>query len=186
MEKCYFRVQQKQVIFLKNMKNIEIKVRINNRSRILDILRDLNARKAGILTQVDTYYRTMQGRLKIREERETKTITLIFYFRPDKPNSRISEYQIVQLPKQCASHSKIILAQAFGKSVVVKKKRTLYMYKHTRIHLDRVEKLGNFLELETVIGKQLKSAAQREHAKVIQKLALGTYKHIPVSYSDLL
>lgn len=81
---------------------------------------------------------------------------------------------------------KRFLQKALTTSVIVKKERILYIFQNTRIHLDRVMGLGNFLELETVISKQKMSQAENKHRAVLRALELDTCEKIPVSYSDLL
>ena len=80
-----------------------------------------------------------------------------------------------------------ILSIFFTIKAVVSKKRILYVYKHTRIHLDEVENLGNFLELETVFDrKDPQYDFYHEHNIVINTLGLHQYKKIKSSYSDLI
>jgi predicted adenylyl cyclase CyaB len=73
-----------------------------------------------------------------------------------------------------------------GERVVVKKERQLWRYKHTRIHLDKVKKLGNFLELETVMKNLSEAKAAGECSEVIDLLNLDRYKKLKFSYSELL
>ncbi len=69
---------------------------------------------------------------------------------------------------------------------IVEKKRILYMYKNTRIHLDEVKNLGFFLELETVVKGISKSEAIKEFEEVVNFLELDVKKQIKKSYRDLL
>ena len=80
-----------------------------------------------------------------------------------------------------------ILSMLFTVRAIVSKKRILYLYKHTRIHLDEVENLGNFLELETVFDRrEPQYDFYHEHNIVINTLGLPQYKKIKSSYSDLI
>lgn len=168
------------------MKNIEIKVRVDKRTEMLRAIRSLGAEKVGVLRQADTYFSVPKGRLKLREEKSSDHAELICYSRPDTGASRVSEYGIQTIPKEVSRGFKAFLEKALPVLVVVKKRRGLYLCKHTRIHLDQVDGLGDFLELETVISKQTLSQAKKEHREVIQKLGLNRCEKIPVSYSDLL
>jgi predicted adenylyl cyclase CyaB len=70
--------------------------------------------------------------------------------------------------------------------VSVKKQRCVSLYGSTRIHLDQVEELGSFVELETVLGNQSHTAALAEHRFVFDTLGLSAGEIVPQSYSDLL
>ncbi|MEI7512791.1 MAG: class IV adenylate cyclase [Candidatus Uhrbacteria bacterium] len=168
------------------MKNIEIKVRVDNRTNMLRNIQKLGAKKIGLLRQTDSYYKVSNGRLKLREERPPDHTALIYYSRPDDKQSKLSEYDILNIAKDDSKKFKNILSKALSTLVVVKKNRSLYQYKNTRIHLDSVSGLGDYLELETVITKQSLSHAKNEHETVVKALELNTCEIIAVSYSDLL
>lgn len=168
------------------MKNIEIKVKIPDRAAMMRLIRKLGAEKRGVLRQTDTYFDAPNGRLKLREEKSRDEADLIFYSRPNKSASRLSEYDILKVAKSGVKQMRSFLTKALSVKVVVKKERTLFIYQHTRIHLDRVSGLGDYLELETVVGKQSLANATGEHTMVINALGLDSCEKIPVSYSDLL
>lgn len=167
------------------MKNIELKIILPDFRNVLVVLKKIRAKAKGNLLQLDTYYNCKNGRLKLREV-NGKNFELIFYRRPDKKNSKLSDYQIIKFKKKQAQNIKFVLSHSLGEKVLVKKKRNLWIYKNTRIHLDIVEKLGHFLELETVVrGNNLKNA-RNEHLEIIKLLKIGRLKKISMSYSDLL
>lgn len=167
------------------MKNIELKIIPDDFLRITKILKKSGAQFKGGLAQTDTYFNCKKGRLKLREINR-KDFELIFYQRPDKKNSRLSNYQIIELKKEQVGNMKSILKGSLGEMVVVRKKRNLWIYKNTRIHLDTVEKLGHFLELETVVQENNLKNAKNEHIKVKSLLEIGKCKKISTSYSNLL
>ena len=166
------------------MKNIELKISIDNFKKIIPILRKIGAGYDGKLHQVDIYYNYKDGRLKLRNT-NNKDFELIFYQRPNKCNAKISNYQILYIEPKKFKDFKSNLKNKLGEKVVVKKERNLWIYKNTRIHLDRVERLGKFLELETVVKKNFKQA-QKEYNEIIKRLNLSKYKKWDKSYSDLL
>jgi predicted adenylyl cyclase CyaB len=168
------------------MKNIETKVRVEDRPCMVRLIRGLCGDAAAVLEQVDTYFNVKGKRLKLREEKGRETVALIVYSRSDSVVSRMSEYSIEHLTKAQAKRKKAEFEKEFSVLVVVKKKRALSFFGHTRIHLDRVTGLGDFLELETVITDQKMSEARKEHQLVIQTLGLDFCEKISVSYSDLL
>jgi len=167
------------------MKNVELKIKISDHRGIISELKKLKGRKIGILNQVDTYFNCPTGRFKLREI-NNKNFELIYYQRADSAKSKVSEYQVLNLSKVQKNRVLKILVEAYGQLVVVKKRRELWHYKNTRVHLDTVNKLGKFLELETLTQKQSLAKAKREHSDVIDRLKLDKFKKIKTSYSDLL
>ncbi|HWT23756.1 MAG TPA: cytidine deaminase [Solirubrobacteraceae bacterium] len=107
------------------------------------------ARDHGMLRQRDTYFAVPRGRLKLREE-EPGGATLIAYARPDAAAERVSDYRLVPVPD--AGALRAALAETCGVRVEVRKRRRLLLWETVRIHLDDVEGLGGFLELEAVAG----------------------------------
>ncbi len=134
---------------------------------------------------MDTYFDCPSGRLKLREI-NNKKFELIYYRRPDSAKSKVSEYHILNLDKKHSTQTLKILSDAYGQKVVVRKRRELWMYRQTRVHLDTVSKLGNYLELETLTEKLKLAKAKIEHKEVIDYLELSKFKKIKTSYSDLL
>ena len=166
------------------MKNIELKVKVNNFRNVIGILKKLRAKHVGTLNQIDTYYNADKGRLKIREI-DDKDFQKIFYQRPDKKASKISLYSVSKIKKSQLQKERNNLKRSLGEKVIVKKQRDLWILKNTRVHLDRVKDLGNFLELETQIEKAGKNA-KKEHKEIIKLLNLSKHKAFSVSYSDML
>jgi predicted adenylyl cyclase CyaB len=105
----------------------------------------IGAEPRGVLVQRDTYFRARHGRLKLREE-EGAHAHLITYERPDRSGQRESRYRIVTVEK--ADEIKATLAIALGVRAVVAKERRLFIWEGVRIHLDRVGRLGHFVEFE--------------------------------------
>ena len=99
-----------------------------------------------MIVQRDTYFGVGEGRLKLREESPGEA-HLIAYARPDDPAVRVSEYRIAPCRPRAAARA---LAASLGVHVVVDKRRRLLLWEDVRIHLDAVEGLGSFVELEAV------------------------------------
>jgi len=167
------------------MKNIELKVYVDNFKQIISLLKKSGAKHEHKLHQIDTYYKCDEGRIKLREI-SNKNFQLIFYKRPNSYASKLSSYFILNLNKDQFKIMKLILSVAYDSINVIKKKRDLWVYKHTRIHLDSVSSLGKFLELETVVNRINSKQAIKEHNDVINFLKLARLKRYDKSYSDLL
>ena len=165
------------------MKNLEFKANCDS----LDVLRqrliNLQAEHRRTMKQLDTYFNIPQGRLKLREI-STPEAQLIYYERSDLAESRYSNYQMCDIPEPIAF--KQIVTMAWGVKAVVEKRRELWIFGDTRIHLDDIRDIGQFVELETVIRNQTEDEAQAEHQLVKDALEIKEEDLVSVSYSDLV
>lgn len=171
------------------MKNLEFKVACpDGLDAIKARLSALSScSRRGVLQQVDTYFSSAEGRrLKVREVRQSDRYhaELIAYSRPDGESSRESEYYRVPINEVGAQM--LALSFALGVRSRVIKDRELWVYEHTRIHLDAVENLGTFAEIETVIEGITEEEANAEHTTVRALLALDSYPPVSSSYGDLV
>ncbi len=128
-------------------RNIELKARDLKPERTLEVCRTLGAADHGELWQRDTYFTVPRGGLKLREQRPGQP-HLIQFERPDLPEERESRYRIA--PVEDAEALLFALGAALGVRGTVEKSRHLFLWKSVRIHLDEVDGLGHFIELEAV------------------------------------
>ncbi len=132
-------------------RNVEIKARVPDAQRFTQLCRRAQALAGGppqTLQQDDAFFRCAQGRLKLRRFADG-TAELIAYARPDAAGPKTSTYQRVPVADADGLHA--ALAAACGLVGRVRKRRLLLLSGRTRIHLDEVEGLGRFLELEVVL-----------------------------------
>jgi predicted adenylyl cyclase CyaB len=136
------------------------------------------------ILQEDTFFNIPQGRLKLRKFDDTHG-ELIYYEREDTLEPKESFYLRTATTEPDALVE--TLGAALGLRGVVRKQRTLYLVGQTRVHLDRVEGLGDFLELEVVLEPEqsLESGVQVAHA-LMQALGISPDNLIPGAYIDLL
>ncbi len=170
------------------MKNLELKVYIPDRSDFsleCSILNQNEIRNIGDLIQIDKYYSIGKSRIKTRVIND-KDFQLIFYKRENNKNSKLSHYKIFEFNFISFKIVSFLLSTFLRQKTVVKKKRNLWIHKNTRIHLDNVEGLGNFIELETVINDFNTKEYQKEHTDMICRLNLNNFIKIADSYSDLM
>ena len=162
--------------------NLELKARISSISKAVYVTRQLHAQAKGDLRQRDIYYKVSRGRLKLRII-NSRSAELIFYTRPNRKGSRYSDYFV--LPVKDAILANALCTAAFGQKIVVEKKRRLFLYKNSRIHLDIVRGLGTFIEFEVLVKHGKKNAQ-----KLLELLSAEfNVKHsaiVGASYSDLL
>ena len=163
-------------------RNVELKAMDPDPARSLAVCRELGAEDKGVLRQRDTYFRVRRGRLKLREE-EPGGATLIQYDRPDAAQTRESRYRLSAVPEP--DELRASLDAALGTLVVVDKERHLLLWDGVRIHLDTVDGLGSFVELEGVAPAE--SDLSDEERKVAHlRAALGIEDVLTDSYSDRL
>jgi adenylate cyclase class IV len=163
-------------------RNIEIKARVTDAAALLEAARALPARDCGVMRQVDTYFVVPRGRLKLREIDDERA-ELIFYERPDLGAARRSDYWIAPIGE--AGPLLAALAAALGVRARVEKRRRLLLYLHTRIHLDEVVGLGEFVELETVMDGLSEDEGRVECASVMRALGIRPEELLEGSYMDM-
>ncbi|MDX6714640.1 MAG: cytidine deaminase [Baekduia sp.] len=157
------------------LRNVELKARDPEPARTLQAALAAGAQDQGALHQRDTYFAAREGRLKLREERPEgdgapSRAQLIAYARADEAAARTSAYHLVDVPDPPGLTA--ALDAALGISVVVEKTRRLLLAGTVRIHLDHVEGLGDWVELEAVAPPD--SDLSAEHAQVAAlRAALG-------------
>jgi homotetrameric cytidine deaminase len=145
----------------------------------------LGAVDHGVLDQRDTYFAGRHGRLKLREESGSGA-ELIAYRRADGAEPEASAF--VRAPAGDPARLLEALDAALGVTVVVVKRRRLFVWEDVRIHLDDVEGLGTFIELEAMVGTGLNSpdAAAEKVARLRTELAIADDALVAAGYSDLL
>jgi predicted adenylyl cyclase CyaB len=142
------------------------------------------ARLAGTMTQIDTYFLVRFGRLKLRVINDSQA-ELIWYDRPNEGAIRGSVYR--RTPIADSASLKASLTEALGVRVEVRKSRELWLWHNVRIHLDEVAGLGTFLEFEAVIDESNDEAISLVRLETLGcRLGLKADDDILCSYSDLL
>jgi adenylate cyclase class IV len=144
-------------------RNIELKATDERSARSEAVCRELGAADHGIIWQRDTYFKVPHGGLKMREESPGRP-HLIHFERASQPEQRQSSYRIA--PVEGADELLAVLTAALGVRGVVEKQRHLFLWQQVRIHLDKVEGLGHFIELEAVAPAE--SDLTDEHRLIAQ------------------
>jgi adenylate cyclase class IV len=164
-------------------RNVEIKARLNDPVQFRRIVEKLGDRQE-TLQQEDTFFASPRGRLKLRCV-ANEAAELIYYERPDDTGPRQSCYWISKTPDP--DGLLLTLGNALGIVGVVRKTRELFLVGQTRIHLDNVEGLGMFAELEVVLqaGQTAEEGASIA-TDLMQKLGINKSDLIAGAYIDLL
>lgn len=164
--------------------NVEIKARVADRAALEARVRALADRGPEDLAQEDTFFACPRGRLKLRALAPDHG-ELIAYERPDAAGPKVSSYAIARTSSPGVLRD--VLTRALGASGRVRKRRRLYHLGRTRIHLDSVEELGEFLELEVVLGEGEDLAAGQTVADaLLRDLGVAREDLVAGAYVDLL
>jgi homotetrameric cytidine deaminase len=165
--------------------NVELKARDPDPDATAARCTALGADDRGVLVQRDTYFAARHGRLKLRQAGDGGD-ELIAYRRPDAAEPGESTYVRAVTPE--AEAMREALEVALGTVVVVAKRRRLFVWENVRIHLDDVEGLGTFIEIEAIVapdGSDL-GDARAKVATLRDELAIGDDALVAEGYSDLL
>lgn len=165
-------------------RNIEIKARIASVEALLPRALALTDGEPEEIFQDDTFFACPRGRLKLRDFGDGRG-QLIFYQRPDVDGPKESRYHIHETADPVGLRD--TLAQSLGVVGRVVKRRLLLLCGQTRLHLDRVQGLGDFLELEVVLEADQTAAAGTAIAEeLFARLGLDAAARIAGAYRDLL
>ena len=164
--------------------NVEIKAVVPDVAHLRARAELLSGTPGQEIPQEDAFFRVPQGRLKLRELSPEQG-ELIYYEREDARDPKPSRYLIARTGEPAALRA--VLAAALGARGVVRKRRLLYRIGETRLHLDQVEGLGWFLELEVVLaGDQDAARGTVIAAELMEELGIAASDLVPCAYIDLL
>ncbi len=164
--------------------NIEIKARSNDQEKIRTLLQERNADFRWTDHQIDTYFKVNFGRLKLREGNIENY--LIQYQREDKEGPKQSD--VILFTSQPNSSLKEILIKSLGILVVVDKKREIYFIDNVKFHIDTVQNLWTFIEIEAIDNDGIigKDVLLEQCQSFLNLFGIADNDLISVSYSDLL
>ncbi len=164
-------------------RNIEIKARIESVETLALKVVALAIEGPIEIAQDDTFFRCDSGRLKLRAF-SNESGELIFYRRANQLGPKESFY--LRSPTSDPDAMRTSLSLAYGQVGRVRKHRTLFLVGRTRVHLDRVEGLGHFLEIEVMLADDEPSErGVREAHELMEKLGVHPSQLIEGAYIDL-
>ena len=165
-------------------RNVEIKARVTNFPQLQEDAARLSGTPGETIHQVDVFFNIDQGRLKLRILAPDYG-ELIYYIRENQRGPKVSQYQRAKTTEP--EKMREILKQKYGVRGVVRKVRILHWINNTRIHLDQVEGLGFFMELEVLLEEDQSVAGGLKIADdLMQKLKIQTDDLIEMAYIDML
>jgi len=164
--------------------NIEIKARLRDFDAAVRVSESLSDSPREVLMQEDVFFHSPAGRLKLRILAPDRG-ELIYYERPDAEGPKASSYDIARTPDP--ESLRRVLTTGLGVRGIVRKTRWLYLVGQTRIHLDQVEGLGEYLELEVVMTPdQPAEEGVRIAEDLMKALGVDASDLVEGAYMDLL
>lgn len=163
---------------------IEIKARSTNQEKIRSILKTKQAVYKGTDHQVDVYFNCATGRLKLRKGKIENN--LIHYIRENVSGPK---HSVVTLYKSNPDSSlESVLEKSIGVKVVVDKQREIYFIENVKFHIDTVETLGRFIEIEAIDERGEKSVEELDDQckYYLDLFQIAPDDLISLSYSDLI
>ena len=165
-------------------RNVEIKARLSDLNAVLQRVQEIADQGPYEIEQDDTFFCCDSGRLKLRQLAPDDG-KLIFYRRADQSGPKESFF--VHCTTSDPAGLREVLSLAYGRAGRVFKHRTLFHIGRTRIHIDQVTGLGNFLELEVMLSEEEPAeAGEREAKQLMDKIGIKPSQLIKTAYVDLL
>ncbi len=158
------------------MQNLELKARYPDIRKAHRLAIEIGAERQWRRAQRDTYFEVDRGKLKLRQE-SGRAAELIAYHRPGEAGAEISDYHIYETGD--AASLLQVLSTVLQKEIVVQKQRELYLWKNVRIHLDKVDNLGVFLEFEAIVDADNDMSACKNRIDML-------IDHFEIEQSDLV
>jgi adenylate cyclase, class 2 len=166
-----------------SLQNLEAKFRLDDLATAEERASKIGYKRFAVLNQRDTFFVVRGGKLKLREENDSAK--LIFYAREESGPLALSSYDIVIVAQPEATRA--MLSAALGVLAIVTKERILMKRDNIRLHLDRVEGLGTFGEIEAVIAPGDDPENSRGAVdELLSTLEVEPRGLIDVSYFELL
>ncbi len=164
---------------------IEIKARCTNPEEIETILLNNNARYEGSDRQIDTYFNSDSGRVKLREGNIENS--LIYYQRKERKGQKKSEVTLYKTTGD-SNALKEILTNTLGIKIKVDKTRKIFFIENVKFHIDQVKGLGSFVEIEAIDinGKMGEEKLRKQCNDSIRLLGLEKAEFLDQSYSDMM
>ncbi|WP_430896093.1 MULTISPECIES: class IV adenylate cyclase [unclassified Paraflavitalea] len=164
--------------------NVEIKARTKNSDAIREYLLNNGAVSKGTDHQTDTYFNVPNGRLKLREGNIENN--LIFYNRSNQAGPKSSHFNLS--PVADPASLKAVLSASLGVKVAVVKKREIYFIENVKFHIDTVNELGNFVEIEAsnLYAPKTQEELLTQCEFYMKAFDIVETDLIAISYSDML
>jgi len=167
------------------MLNVEIKARCADPDRVRNLIKQKHPVFKGVDHQIDTYFNVNDGRLKLRQGSIENN--LIFYHRNNQAGSKTSHVDLFPVDDKSEA-LKSILTKSMGVRWIVDKQREIYFIDNVKFHIDMVEKLGSFVEIEAIDsdGSHTEDKLHEQCNYYLNYLGIKEEDLLTHSYSDMI
>ena len=164
--------------------NVEIKARTNSSDVVRKYLINHQADFKGTDNQTDTYFNVASGRLKLREGNIENN--LIYYNRNNQAGPKSSQFNLVKV--EDAKGLKEVLTKSCGIKMIVKKKREIYYIDNVKFHIDELQELGSFIEIEAgnILANKTEAELLGQCNFYLKEFGVKEKDLVAVSYSDMM
>lgn len=164
--------------------NIEIKAKYEKHNHAKKILKHKEAKKTGLDHQIDTYFKTNKGKLKVREAKVKDEKGLVYYERETKKGPKTAKVSNCNLINP--GEVKKVLKNVHDVEAIVEKKREIYWLGNVKVHLDNVKDLGKFIEFELMKDKGKEYLSKKDLEKLMDEFKVKKENLLDKSYSDMI
>jgi len=163
--------------------NLELKARVTDLEAARRTAESIGAVHQGSERQVDRYFAVPAGRLKLRQS-SLDGAHLIAYRRPDEDGFRVARFH--RLPVSDPEGLAETLEEMLGTVSRVDKERDVWWWRDVRIHLDRVDGKGSFVEFEARLDRIGDAGeARRRLDRLMREFEIADQDVIDGSYGEM-
>ena len=164
--------------------NVEIKARCSDPASIRTYLLTNGAEFKGTDIQKDTYFNVPYGRLKLREGNIENN--LIYYNRSNQAGPKTSQFHLIKI--EDAKQLKEVLSKSCGIKMIVVKVREIYYINNVKFHIDDVQELGSFVEVEAgnILADKTETELLEQCNYYLKEFRIKEEDLVAASYSDML
>lgn len=165
-----------------SVENVDFKCELRDPGLARLALKRFGAILAAAVSHHDTYFRVPDGRL-MRREAEGEPVEYVLYRRIDRAAPTVSSFTIL---------SENEARRRLGATdppvwVEVRKQREIWLLADARVHVDQVEGLGWFIEIDVLVTRRRSERTCRDLiAKIREALGPCLGGLIATSYADMV
>lgn len=164
------------------MQNVDFKCELRDPGLARLALKRFGAVCATTVHHRDTYYRVPDGRL-MRREAEGEPVEFVLYHRVDRAHPTISRFSIFTEDEARLRYG----TRELPVWVEVTKDREIWLVDNARVHIDRVDGLGWFMEIDVLVSRDFHIGKCHDLiGRIRESLAPCLGGLIATSYADMV
>jgi predicted adenylyl cyclase CyaB len=166
------------------MTSVQVKAVCPERKRIRDAILASRALFDGEDRQVDACFRSAEGRLILRTTDLDRDLLVACR---DRVSDGFRRTESEAAAIEDTNEIRRVLEIALPLVAVVRKTRETFVEQNVHLRLDRVEHLGDYLEIEAIVGpRETPESAMRDARRWLERFGLSEDAWIAETYTELL